>query len=70
MQFVIGMICHLKLESMGQSGREWALQNGLTAEQMGKKMIQMIDYLFDVNKETRPTYTLTPVENKKYKKQE
>jgi hypothetical protein len=46
--------------------REWALQNGLTAEQMGNKMIQMIDYLFDVNKETRPTYTLTPVENKKY----
>jgi glycosyltransferase involved in cell wall biosynthesis len=51
----------------GLIGREWALQNGLTAEQMGNKMIQMIDYLFDVNKETRPTYTLTPVENKKYK---
>ena len=53
-------------EQMGQSGREWALQNGLTSEQMGNKMIHMIDYLFEINKETRPTYTLTSVENKKY----
>jgi hypothetical protein len=50
----------------GMIGREWAMQNGLTAEQMGEKMIHMIDYLFNTQKESRPTYTLTPVENKKY----
>lgn len=50
----------------GLIGREWAMQNGLTAEQMGKKMIYMIDYLFDCNKEARPTYTFTKVEEIKY----
>jgi len=52
---------------MGLVGRTWALANGLTAEQMGIKMIHMIDYLFDCNKEARPTYTFTAFEDKKYK---
>lgn len=51
---------------MGQSGREWALQKGLTAEQMGNKMIEMIDYLFAVDKESRPMYTLNKVETAEY----
>ena len=55
-------------EQMGQSGREWALQNGLTAEQMGNKMIEMIDYLFESKLETRARYTLTKVTPKKYEK--
>jgi glycosyltransferase involved in cell wall biosynthesis len=49
----------------GLEGREWALKNGLTARQMGNKMIHMIDYLFSVNKEARPAFTLnkvTPIE--------
>ena len=52
---------------MGLVGRTWALANGLTAEQMGTKMIHMIDYLFDCNKEARPIYTFTAFEDKKYK---
>jgi hypothetical protein len=50
----------------GMIGREWAMQNGLTAEQMGAKMIHMIDYLFSTNKESRPTYTVTPVKDTTY----
>jgi glycosyltransferase involved in cell wall biosynthesis len=46
---------------MGNAGREWCLKNGLTAEQMGQKMIHMIDYLFISNKQARPTYTLNKV---------
>ncbi len=42
----------------GFEGRTWALSNGLTAEQMGNKMIEMMDYLFSVNKQPRPSYTL------------
>jgi len=55
-------------EQMGQSGREWALQNGLTAEQMGNKMIEMIDYLFASKLAPRARYTLTKVTPKKYEK--
>jgi hypothetical protein len=51
----------------GMIGREWAMQNGLTAEQMGEKMIHMIDYLFEVDKETRPSYTFTEFKDIKYK---
>jgi glycosyltransferase involved in cell wall biosynthesis len=50
----------------GMIGREWAMQNGLTAEQMGEKMIHMIDYLFGVQKESRPSYTLNKVTKNKY----
>ena len=51
---------------MGQSGRKWAMQNGLTAEQMGNKMISMIDYLFAAKPIARKRYTLTPVIETKY----
>jgi len=55
-------------EQMGYAGRKWALNNGLTAEQMGNKMIEMIDYLFESKLETRARYTLTKVTPKKYEK--
>ena len=55
-------------EEMGESGREWALKNGLTAEQMGRKMISMIDYLFKAKPVNRPRYTLTQVIEPKYEK--
>ena len=51
---------------MGLSGRTWALENGLTAEQMGNKMISMFRDLFNMNREFRPFYTLTKVEPKNY----
>jgi glycosyltransferase involved in cell wall biosynthesis len=53
-------------EQMGLSGREWALKNGLTAQQMGQKMIWMIDYLFEAKPMDRPRYTLTQVKQQKY----
>jgi glycosyltransferase involved in cell wall biosynthesis len=53
---------------MGVAGREWCLKNGLTAEQMGQKMIHMIDYLFNSNKQPRPRYTLNKVTETKYEK--
>jgi len=55
-------------ESMGHAGREWCLKNGLTAEQMGQKMISMIDYLFKSKLQTRARYTLHKVTTKKYEK--
>jgi glycosyltransferase involved in cell wall biosynthesis len=55
-------------EQMGYSGREWALKNGLTAQQMGQKMIWMIDYLFESKSVIRKRYTLTPVTETKYEK--
>ena len=54
-------------EEMGIAGRNWALENGLTADQMGKKMIEMFSYLFDVDKESRPRFTLNKVEEIEYK---
>ena len=55
-------------DEMGYAGREWALKNGLTAEQMGQSMITMIDYLFETPRESRPMYTLTKVEKLNYKR--
>lgn len=55
-------------DQMGLAGREWALKNGLTAEQMGNKMIEMIDYLFESKLETRARYTLTKVTPNQYEK--
>jgi hypothetical protein len=52
----------------GLIGREWALQNGLTSEQMGDKMISMFRYLFDAKTESRPRFTLHKVEPKKYER--
>jgi hypothetical protein len=51
----------------GYEGRQWALANGLTSEQMGNKMIEMFNYLFESKRESRPRYTLHKVEPKKYK---
>jgi glycosyltransferase involved in cell wall biosynthesis len=51
---------------MGLAGRTWALANGLTAEQMGNKMISMFNDLFAMHCESRPMYTVTKVEAPKY----
>jgi glycosyltransferase involved in cell wall biosynthesis len=51
---------------MALSGREWALANGLTAEQMGNKMISMFRDLFAMHRELRPLFTVTKVEAPKY----
>ena len=52
----------------GQSGRDFCLDNGLTAEQMGNKMIEMFNYLFTANRQSRPPYTLHKIEEKKYER--
>jgi glycosyltransferase involved in cell wall biosynthesis len=53
---------------MGLAGRTWALANGLTAEQMGDKMISMFNDLFTMHREARPMYTVTKVEAPKYER--
>lgn len=53
-------------DEMGYAGREWALANGLTGEQMGNSMIEIIDYLFSVHKEARPRFTINQVKETKY----
>jgi len=55
-------------QSCGAEGRQWALKNGLTAEQMGNKMIEMFNYLFTAKTEGRPRYTVTKVETRNYEK--
>ena len=55
-------------KTYGIEGREWCLKNGLTAEQMGNKMIGMFRYLFMSNKQTRPMYTVNKVETPKYER--
>jgi len=50
----------------GLAGREFCLENGLTSEQMGNKMIEMIDYLFESKTSTRPRFTLNKVKQIKY----
>lgn len=50
----------------GLAGREFCLNNGLTAESMGNKMIEMFNYLFNTNKQSRALYTVTKVEQPKY----
>ena len=52
----------------GAEGRAWAMKNGLTAEQMGKKMIAMINYLFVAKPLIKMRYTLTQVTESKYEK--
>jgi len=51
---------------MGADGRDFCLKNGLTAEQMGNKMIEMFNYLFATDRNPRAQYTLTKVESKSY----
>ena len=58
----------LERDTRGLAGRQWAMENGLTAQQMGNKMIKMIDYLFESKLETRARYTLNKVTTKKYEK--
>lgn len=53
-------------EASGICGRVWAMQNGLTAEQMGNKMISMFQDLFKMHREARPLYTITKVVQPKY----
>jgi glycosyltransferase involved in cell wall biosynthesis len=59
---------NLERDTRGLGGRQWALENGLTAQQMGKKMIHMIDYLFQSKQIIRKRYTLTQVTETKYEK--
>ena len=51
---------------MGLAGRQFCEKNGLTAETMGNKMIEMFTYLFNTEKDTRPKYTLHKVQSNKY----
>jgi hypothetical protein len=44
------------------------MENGLTAEQMGDKMIAMFRDLFTMHREARPLYTVTKVEAPKYER--
>jgi glycosyltransferase involved in cell wall biosynthesis len=53
-------------ETYGLEGREFCLNNGLTSEQMGNKMIEMFGYLFNIQKQSRPLYTLNKVDAIKY----
>lgn len=53
-------------DEMGYAGREWALQKGLTSEQMGNSMIEMINYLFSIPTEPRPRYELHKFKSTKY----
>ena len=55
-------------EEMGADGRDFCLKNGLTAEQMGNKMIEMFNYLFVTDRNPRPQYTLTKAEPRSYTK--
>lgn len=56
----------LERDTRGLAGRQWAMDNGLTAEQMGNKMIEMFNYLFNVQKQNRPLYTLNKVNSRNY----
>jgi len=51
----------------GKAGRNFCLTDGLTAEAMGNKMIDMIEFMFTIPKEVRPKYTLTKVVKQQYK---
>ena len=57
----------MERKKCGEAGREFCLTHGLTAEQMGNKMIEMIEFMFDTPKEVRPKYRLTKVTKKQYK---
>jgi len=55
-------------EECGLDGRSFCLENGLTAQQMGDKMIEMINYLFEMPKQSKLRYTLNKVIPKQYEK--
>lgn len=50
----------------GMMGRSFCFDNGLTAESMGNKMIEMFNYLFNSNLESRPSFTMHKVEERVY----
>jgi glycosyltransferase involved in cell wall biosynthesis len=54
-------------EECGAAGRSFCLDNGLTAQQMGDKMIEMINHLLKMPKQPRLRYTLNKVTKKQYK---
>ena len=54
-------------EDCGWAGRDFCLAHGLTAEQMGNKMIDIMDFFFKYGKQKRPKYLLNKVENITYK---
>mgnify|MGYP003647734196 CR=1 FL=1 len=53
-------------KTQGALGREFCLNNGLTAKQMGNKMIKMMDLLI-TRRLSRPRYTFNKVKEKQYK---
>ena len=55
-------------QKFGLAGRSFCLDNGLTAQQMGDKMIEMINHLFEMPKQSKLRYTLNKVTTKKYEK--
>jgi glycosyltransferase involved in cell wall biosynthesis len=55
-------------EASGICGRVWAMENGLTAEKMGNKMISMFNDLFAMHRERRPLFTVNKVESAKYER--
>jgi glycosyltransferase involved in cell wall biosynthesis len=50
----------------GSEGRKFCLDNGLTAEAMGSKMVEMIDFLFESGATQRPRYTVNKVTQPEY----
>ena len=54
-------------KEFGQAGRQFCLDNGLTSEQMGNKMIEMMDFLLESMPPQRARYTFNKVEEPKYK---
>jgi glycosyltransferase involved in cell wall biosynthesis len=55
-------------KEMGLSGRTFCENNGLTAETMGNKMIEMFQYLFNTPREARPLFTVTKTTQTKYER--
>ena len=51
----------------GIAGRQFCLDKGLTAKAMGHKMIEMINFLFNQDKISRPKYTLYKTKTIQYK---
>jgi glycosyltransferase involved in cell wall biosynthesis len=58
---------HYLQQQYGLEGRSFCLDKGLTAEKMGNKMIEMINYLLEMPKQPKLRYTLNKVTPKKYK---
>jgi len=54
-------------KEFGKAGRQFCLDNGLTSEQMGNKMIEMMDFLLESMPPQRARYTFNKVEETQYK---